>query len=138
VLFGLCAAVVPLIASGQESIHYASLGGRVTDAQGSPIGGADVTARHTETNVKATAVTDADGRFRFPFLKIGPYELVVAKQGFRPVSRVLAERGSAFSRPSAPPGARRRSWSPAGTRAGNGPQPDRRHRSSPSKRKRCP
>jgi hypothetical protein len=102
VLLGLCAAVVPLVASGQESLHYASLGGRVTDVHDTPIGGADVRARHTETNVKATAVTDADGRFRFPFLKIGPYELVVARPGFRSVSRVLSlNAGSAFQLPIA-------------------------------------
>ena len=59
-----------------------------------------MTARHTQTNVTATAVTDADGRFRFPFLKVGPYELVVAKQGFRSVSRPLSlNAGSAFQLP---------------------------------------
>jgi Carboxypeptidase regulatory-like domain/TonB dependent receptor len=102
VLFGLCGAALLPVASAQESIHYASVGGRVTDPQGQAVAGADVTARHTQTNVKAAAVTDPDGRFRFPFLKVGPYELVVAKQGFRSVNRSLSLNvGSAFQLPIA-------------------------------------
>ena len=94
-------ALGPLpLASAQETLHYASISGRVADAQGAPLAGVDVTARHTQTNIAAGAVTDADGRFRFPFLKVGPYELVVAKQGFRPVSRLLSLNvGSAFQLP---------------------------------------
>ena len=102
VLFGLCGAALLPVASAQESIHYASVSGRVTDAQGAAVAGADVTARHTQTNIKAAAVTDPDGRFRFPFLKVGPYELVVAKQGFRSASRSLSLNvGSAFQLPIA-------------------------------------
>ena len=53
-------AVLSLSASTQESINYASLAGRVTDPQGASIAGAQVTARHTGTNVKASAVTEQD------------------------------------------------------------------------------
>jgi hypothetical protein len=102
VLFGLCAVAFLPTAWAQETIHYASVSGRVTDPQGSAVAGADVTARHTQTNVTSTAVTDADGRFRLPFLKVGPYELVVAKRGFRSVSRRLSLNvGSAFELPVA-------------------------------------
>jgi hypothetical protein len=99
-LFGLCGAALLPVASAQESIHYASVSGRVTDPQGAAVAGVDVTARHTQTNIKAAAVTDPDGRFRFPFLKVGPYELVVAKQGLRSVSRSLSLNvGAAFQLP---------------------------------------
>ena len=40
-----------MAAFGQENIHYASLEGRVTDASGSVIEGADVTARQAETHM---------------------------------------------------------------------------------------
>ena len=70
---------VPPLASAQEAIHYASVAGRVTDPQGAPVAGADVTARHVRTNVRAAATTDEDGRFRLPFLKVGPYELLVGR-----------------------------------------------------------
>lgn len=68
-LLGL--AAVPYLA--QESIHYASLSGRVTDPSGAIVEGARVTARHVDTNLSAAMVTDSEGRFGFPYLKLGPY-----------------------------------------------------------------
>src|ERR1044071_8323658 len=50
-----------------------SAAGRVVDAQGGVIPGAQVVARQTETNVKSETTTDGEGRFRFPYLRIGPY-----------------------------------------------------------------
>src|SRR5262245_10827245 len=94
-------ALAPLV-SAQEAVHYASVGGRIVDPQGASVAGAAVTARQLETNVQAAAVTDGDGRFRFPFLRIGPYEILVAKQGFRTASRSMAlNAGSAFQLPIA-------------------------------------
>jgi len=84
----------------QESIHYGSLAGRVADPQGASVAGAQVTARHTGTNVKAIVVTEQDGRFRFPFLKVGAYEVAVRAQGFKTSSRSLALNvGAAFQLP---------------------------------------
>jgi hypothetical protein len=99
-LLALCAAVLPLCASAQESINYASLAGRVTDPQGASIAGAEVTARHTGTNVKASAVTEQDGRFRFPFLKVGSYDVDVRAPGFKAFTRPLTlNMGAAFQVP---------------------------------------
>ena len=47
--------------AAQQSVDYASLGGRVTDPQGAVVAGAHVTARHTDTNVVAEAVTERYG-----------------------------------------------------------------------------
>ena len=60
-------------AAAQETINSASVGGRVTDPQGVVVPGAIVTARQVQTNVAAETTTDRDGRFRFPYLRIGPY-----------------------------------------------------------------
>jgi len=101
-LFTLCVAVLPLCATAQESINYASLAGRVTDAQGASVAGAEVTARHTGTNLKASAVTEQDGRFRFPFLKVGSYDVEVRAHGFKAFSRTLTLNvGAAFQLPIA-------------------------------------
>jgi outer membrane receptor protein involved in Fe transport len=101
VMLALCSAVGPR-ASAQEAVNYASVAGRVTDPQGSAVAGADVTARHLQTNVKAATVTDQDGRFRFPFLKIGPYEVLVGKEGFKAARLSLSlNAGSAFQLPMA-------------------------------------
>jgi hypothetical protein len=89
-------AVAPL-ASAQETINQATIGGRVVDPQGRTTPGALVRARHTATNVTVDATTDADGRFRFPYLRIGPYELRTDLQGFKTDARTLVlSAGSAF------------------------------------------
>ncbi len=84
----------------QQSVDYASLGGRVTDPSAAVVAGAEVVVRHTQTNVTATAVTNQDGRFRFPYLKIGPYEITVRLHGFRDATRRLTlTAGAAFDLP---------------------------------------
>ena len=72
----------------------------MTDEQGGVVPGAQVTARQTDTNLTAETVTDAEGRFRFPYLKLGPYRLTVRLPGFADVSRSLTLTvGSAFELP---------------------------------------
>ena len=87
-------------AFAQETVNLASVSGRVTDPTGAVVAGASVTARHIETNVTTTAVTDAGGRFRFPYLRVGPYELAVRQAGFADATRqVTATVGAAFEVP---------------------------------------
>jgi hypothetical protein len=87
-------------AAAQESINYASIGGRVTDATGAVVPGARVTARHAATNVATERTTDSDGRFRFPYLKVGDYEVTASLQGFADATRRLTLTvGSAFDIP---------------------------------------
>jgi Carboxypeptidase regulatory-like domain/TonB dependent receptor len=89
---------VPLLA--QQSIDYASISGRVRDPSGAVVVGAQIAARHVETNVTATTVTDSDGRYRFPYLRVGPYEIRVHQPGFQDATRTLAVTvGSAFELP---------------------------------------
>ncbi len=84
----------------QQTVDYASISGRVTDPSGAVVPGATVTARQTETNVMSTAVTDLGGRFRFPYLRVGPYEVVVRLDGFRDTTqRLVLTLGSAFELP---------------------------------------
>ena len=86
--------------SAQQSIDYASVSGRVTDPSGAVVPGAQVTARHTQTNVTGATVTDQDGRFRFPYLRVGPTRSPSSLQGFRDATRLLTLTvGSAFELP---------------------------------------
>jgi hypothetical protein len=88
------------IASAQETINQATISGRVLDPQGAAMAGATVSVRQTDTNVTVRATTDADGRFRFPYLKIGRYELRAKLQGFTDNARTLVlSAGSAFDVP---------------------------------------
>ena len=63
-LLAWCAVVSARSAAAQETINYASVSGRVTDPTGAVVVDAQVTARHIETNVAATAITDGQGGIR--------------------------------------------------------------------------
>ncbi len=80
-LFIFCTLSIVRIAA-QGTINYASVSGRVTDPSGAVIQRAQVTARHTATNRTSTAETDVEGRFRFPYLNVGQYEIVIRQSGF--------------------------------------------------------
>lgn len=97
----LCCGLAPTAAvHAQEAINQASISGRVFDQQGAAVPGASVVARQTETNLTASATTDAEGRFRLPALKLGPYRVVVTLAGFGPETRTLTlTAGSAFDLP---------------------------------------
>ncbi len=93
-------SAAPHSALAQETINYASVSGRVTDPSGAVVAGAQVTARQTETNLTAAAATDGEGRFRFPYLKVGPYEITVRQSGFADATRQLTLTvGAAFEVP---------------------------------------
>jgi hypothetical protein len=98
--FAVLISLAVALAFGQETINYASVSGRVTDASGAVVEGATVTARQVETNLASVTTTDHEGRFRFPYLKLGPYEVTVRHQGFadalRPVTLTV---GAAFEIP---------------------------------------
>jgi outer membrane receptor protein involved in Fe transport len=101
-IFILCTAASAKSADAQETINSASVSGRVSDPQGAVVPGAQVVARQTETNVAAEATTDSEGRFRFPYLKVGPYEITVRLQGFADATRrVTATVGGAYDLPIA-------------------------------------
>lgn len=69
--------------AAQQTVDVASVSGRVIDTSGATVPGAQVTAAQLDTNVVASGVTDQDGRFRFPYLRIGPYEITVSLPGFQ-------------------------------------------------------
>src|SRR5688572_14796321 len=86
--------------SAQETISHGTISGRVTDPQGAVVPGASASARQIETNLTRDTVTDHEGRFRFPYLRVGRYEVVVRLAGFADVSRsVTVTVGSAFELP---------------------------------------
>ena len=91
---------VCLIVRAQETVNYASVSGRVADPTGGVIRDAQVTARHVATNVTNTAKTDGEGRFRFPYLNVGTYEIKVRHGGFTDFAQSLTVTvGSAFEMP---------------------------------------
>lgn len=96
----LCPFVFCLCASAQETINQATVSGRVIDPSGLVVQGAAIEARQTATNQRASTVTNREGRFRFPYLRPGLYEITATRLGFTPVTqRVTLTIGSAFELP---------------------------------------
>lgn len=104
-IFGVLALAAWLVApahpvAAQQSVDYASISGRVTDPSGAVVADAQVTVRHADTNLTGATVTDQEGRFRFPYLRVGSYEITVRQRGFRDVTRLLTlTAGAAFELP---------------------------------------
>ena len=73
----------------QQTVTSATLSGRVRDSNGSFVSGASLTATNQQTNQNLAAVTDDQGRYRFPYLQVGEYKLSVAAKGFEPWTRQL-------------------------------------------------
>src|SRR4026207_1653736 len=88
-LFVICVCLTADQLAAQETINYGTISGRVTDPQGAAVPGASVSARQTETNLTRETVTDEDGRFRFPYLRIGRYEIAIHMSGFSDATRAV-------------------------------------------------
>ncbi len=84
-----CLLMCTGMSSAQQTVDVASISGRIVDSSGAVIPGVTVTATQLDTNVAATAVSDHNGRFRFPYLRIGPYEVVANLPGFSDATRRL-------------------------------------------------
>jgi len=96
----VCACFAAQAVLAQESVNYASISGRITDPSGAVVEGAQVTARQTDTNLTSNTDTDREGRFLFPYLSVGQYEIKVHHEGFGDVARSLTLTvGSAFELP---------------------------------------
>ena len=85
ILWALCAA----LCAAQQNVTSATLSGRVEDAQGAVVSGASLIATHIETNQQQTATSDHEGRYRFPYLRTGAYDLKVDAQGFSTTTKQL-------------------------------------------------
>ena len=59
-----------------------AIAGIVADQQQGVVAGASVTVKNLETNATHTAATDSEGRFRFPSLPVGTYQMTVDQKGF--------------------------------------------------------
>ncbi len=64
-----------------------TLTGTVVDSSGCVVGEAIVKAQNVQTGVVQESVTNTDGLFRFPNLRIGAYEIVVVRPGFERLVR---------------------------------------------------
>ena len=61
--------------------------GNVTDASGSAVPNATITATNKETNVKYTTVTSSTGEYRIGNVPVGRYDVNATASGFTPVTK---------------------------------------------------
>lgn len=81
VVLGLClSSVLPAHAQATAAIL-----GAVMDPTGAAIGGAMIQVKNTGTGLTQTAVSDEQGRYRFPDLPIGEYQVQASTPGFQTV-----------------------------------------------------
>ncbi len=84
----------------QQTTTSATLSGSVEDSDGAMIKVASLVARNLATGQEQTAISDSDGRFRFPYLPVGVYELSAQAPGFaRLIQRLTLNVGQAFDLP---------------------------------------
>lgn len=74
--------VAPMAVWGQAMIS-GSIVGQVNDPSGAVVPGATVTVTDTGTKTATTATTNKEGRFAFPGLKPGTYDVAITQPGFQ-------------------------------------------------------
>jgi outer membrane receptor protein involved in Fe transport len=71
-----------MTALGYSQVTSGAITGSVLDPTSAPVANARVSVRNLDTNASFTANTGSEGRFQFPQLPVGSYELTVEAQGF--------------------------------------------------------
>ena len=66
-----------------QNVTTGNINGTVVDPQGAVLPGASVTATHTDTGTKYEAVTQGDGRFQLPNVRVGTYSVAANLNGFK-------------------------------------------------------
>ena len=80
----VCCSLLALAGAHAAAQEFrATVRGKIVDSNQGALPGATVTARNTDTNELATAVTNAEGAYTLPFLRPGRYEMTVELQGFQ-------------------------------------------------------
>lgn len=95
----LALAMLPLLVSAQ-GVTRASIFGQLLDADnGEPLIGATIQAVHTPTGTTYGNITDLDGFFRLPGVRVGgPYTITATYVGYEPVVKenINLQLGQAF------------------------------------------
>jgi hypothetical protein len=91
----ILSTIVLALASPSFGQSIATLKGRVTDASGAIISGANITVREEDTGVQRSATSDAAGEYQFAFLAVGAYRIDVQSPGLRSevLPRLVVEVG---------------------------------------------
>src|SRR5580704_3647850 len=81
VVFCLVAVLFPGVLRAQ--LTATTIYGRVIDANGGTIAGAQVAVTNTDTNLSRTAQTNVEGEYRIELLPVGNYRVEIAAPAFK-------------------------------------------------------
>jgi carboxypeptidase family protein len=85
--FGLSCLILLASTSVFAQDFRGGVNGTVKDGSGAVLPGVTITVTNVETNVSATAITDAKGFYQIRYLNSGPYKIEARLEGFKPVIR---------------------------------------------------
>jgi len=80
-------AVLILVLYGSAYAQRASLTGRISDATGAVIPGAQVTITNVNTGVSREVTSNEEGYYTIPQLQPGEYRTSIRKDGFKPIQQ---------------------------------------------------
>jgi hypothetical protein len=89
---GLSIALVSsfsVVTVNAQQISSAVLTGRIEDSNGASVSSASIKTTNLSTGHEEMTSSDGEGRFRFPYLTIGNYEIRVTAPGFAMLTRQL-------------------------------------------------
>lgn len=88
--------LMPAVCKAQSNATDAAINGYITDAAGNALPGAHIVARNLATDITDETVSDSNGYYRFPILRIGTYEIRFKANGFAEFveSKVALEVGA--------------------------------------------
>ena len=78
--------IVGIGAGFAQGVTTSSINGKVTDAAGTPLSGANIVALHNPSGTKYGAITDFDGYFRIVNMRVGgPYTITITYVGYEEI-----------------------------------------------------
>ncbi|HVF88764.1 MAG TPA: TonB-dependent receptor, partial [Blastocatellia bacterium] len=75
------------VPSASRAQTTSTIVGTVRDGTGAVLDGVKISARYVDTGHTRATISEADGRFVFPELPVGAYEIRAEREGFRPLLR---------------------------------------------------
>src|ERR1700757_4531929 len=78
----LCLTLSLCSMSARAQFENGSAVGTIHDAGGAIVAGASVTVTNTATGIESKVITDSDGNWEIPSLRVGVYRVTASMQGF--------------------------------------------------------
>jgi Carboxypeptidase regulatory-like domain/TonB-dependent Receptor Plug Domain len=82
-----CGLILALTFAGNIFAQTGEVSGLIKDSSGASVPKALVRIQNTDSGIKSETVSNQDGFYALPFLKVGPYEITVEAKGFKIINQ---------------------------------------------------